>query len=201
MIERPVERAQDRRAAAAAGGRRRHPRRARQPRRRSHGGSQPWASTSTNRSCNRCGTADEPMCVRDCPGDLMFIKAERQGHDRRQPRVLGLRGVREGVPDAGDRHAAARASLRGERRRRCTAARSSTRPSGASACATARRRATRRRAPASRRSLRIYRRSSTMTMPKTRIACLFAAGAVLIWHGDRPSRRTRGGANGVAAAG
>jgi adenylylsulfate reductase subunit B len=24
--------------------------------------------------CNRCGTADEPMCVRDCPGDLMFIK-------------------------------------------------------------------------------------------------------------------------------
>ena len=25
--------------------------------------------------CNRCGTADEPMCVRDCPGDLMFIKA------------------------------------------------------------------------------------------------------------------------------
>ena len=26
-------------------------------------------------ACNRCGTADEPMCVRDCPGDLMFIKA------------------------------------------------------------------------------------------------------------------------------
>lgn len=25
-------------------------------------------------ACNRCGTADEPMCVRDCPGDLMFIK-------------------------------------------------------------------------------------------------------------------------------
>ncbi|MFI5307834.1 MAG: 4Fe-4S dicluster domain-containing protein [Polyangiales bacterium] len=25
-------------------------------------------------TCNRCGTADEPMCVRDCPGDLMFIK-------------------------------------------------------------------------------------------------------------------------------
>ena len=24
--------------------------------------------------CNRCGTAEEPMCVRDCPGDLMFIK-------------------------------------------------------------------------------------------------------------------------------
>jgi adenylylsulfate reductase subunit B len=24
--------------------------------------------------CNRCGTADEPMCVRDCPGDLMFIQ-------------------------------------------------------------------------------------------------------------------------------
>ncbi len=24
-------------------------------------------------ACNRCGTADEPMCVRDCPGDLMFI--------------------------------------------------------------------------------------------------------------------------------
>ena len=24
--------------------------------------------------CNRCGTADEPMCVRDCPGDLMLIK-------------------------------------------------------------------------------------------------------------------------------
>jgi adenylylsulfate reductase subunit B len=23
--------------------------------------------------CNRCGTADEPMCVRDCPGDLMLI--------------------------------------------------------------------------------------------------------------------------------
>ena len=21
-------------------------------------------------ACNRCGTADEPMCVRDCPGDL-----------------------------------------------------------------------------------------------------------------------------------
>ena len=26
-------------------------------------------------ACNRCGTADEPLCVRDCPGDLMFIKA------------------------------------------------------------------------------------------------------------------------------
>ena len=26
-------------------------------------------------ACNRCGTAEEPMCVRDCPGDLMFIKA------------------------------------------------------------------------------------------------------------------------------
>lgn len=26
-------------------------------------------------ACNRCGTADEPMCVRDCPGDLMLIKA------------------------------------------------------------------------------------------------------------------------------
>jgi len=25
-------------------------------------------------ACNRCGTAQEPMCVRDCPGDLMFIK-------------------------------------------------------------------------------------------------------------------------------
>ena len=25
-------------------------------------------------ACNRCGTAEEPMCVRDCPGDLMFIK-------------------------------------------------------------------------------------------------------------------------------
>ena len=25
-------------------------------------------------TCNRCGTADEPMCVRDCPGDLMFIQ-------------------------------------------------------------------------------------------------------------------------------
>ena len=24
-------------------------------------------------TCNRCGTAEEPMCVRDCPGDLMFI--------------------------------------------------------------------------------------------------------------------------------
>src|SRR6188472_3680283 len=26
-------------------------------------------------ACNRCGTAQEPMCVRDCPGDLMFISA------------------------------------------------------------------------------------------------------------------------------
>lgn len=25
-------------------------------------------------ACNHCGTADEPMCVRDCPGNLMFIK-------------------------------------------------------------------------------------------------------------------------------
>ena len=28
--------------------------------------------------CNRCGTADEPMCVRDCPGDLMFIKENQK---------------------------------------------------------------------------------------------------------------------------
>ena len=26
-------------------------------------------------TCNTCGTAEEPMCVRDCPGDLMFIQA------------------------------------------------------------------------------------------------------------------------------
>jgi len=26
--------------------------------------------------CNRCGTADEPLCVRDCPGDLMFIRED-----------------------------------------------------------------------------------------------------------------------------
>ena len=25
--------------------------------------------------CNHCGTAPEPMCVRDCPGDLMFLDA------------------------------------------------------------------------------------------------------------------------------
>jgi len=25
-------------------------------------------------TCNHCGTAEEPMCVRDCPGDLMFLK-------------------------------------------------------------------------------------------------------------------------------
>jgi adenylylsulfate reductase, subunit B len=25
-------------------------------------------------ACNRCGTAQEPLCVRDCPGDLMFVK-------------------------------------------------------------------------------------------------------------------------------
>lgn len=24
-------------------------------------------------ACNRCGTAHEPLCVRDCPGDLMLI--------------------------------------------------------------------------------------------------------------------------------
>jgi adenylylsulfate reductase subunit B len=30
--------------------------------------------TVDEHACNRCGTADEPMCVRDCPGDLMFIK-------------------------------------------------------------------------------------------------------------------------------
>ena len=24
--------------------------------------------------CNGCGIAEEPMCVRDCPGDLMFIQ-------------------------------------------------------------------------------------------------------------------------------
>jgi len=23
--------------------------------------------------CNGCGTADEPLCVRDCPGDLMIL--------------------------------------------------------------------------------------------------------------------------------
>jgi adenylylsulfate reductase subunit B len=28
--------------------------------------------------CNRCGTADEPMCVRDCPGDLMLIKENQK---------------------------------------------------------------------------------------------------------------------------
>jgi adenylylsulfate reductase, subunit B len=27
-------------------------------------------------ACNRCGTALEPMCVRDCPGDLMFINPD-----------------------------------------------------------------------------------------------------------------------------
>ena len=26
--------------------------------------------------CNGCGTAEEPMCVRDCPGDLMVIRAD-----------------------------------------------------------------------------------------------------------------------------
>jgi len=26
-------------------------------------------------TCNGCGTAEEPMCVRDCPGDLMILKA------------------------------------------------------------------------------------------------------------------------------
>ena len=26
--------------------------------------------------CNGCGTADEPMCVRDCPGDLMILKPD-----------------------------------------------------------------------------------------------------------------------------
>jgi adenylylsulfate reductase subunit B len=26
------------------------------------------------RACNGCGTAEEPMCVRDCPGDLMLIQ-------------------------------------------------------------------------------------------------------------------------------
>jgi adenylylsulfate reductase subunit B len=25
--------------------------------------------------CNHCGTAPEPMCVRDCPGDLMYLDA------------------------------------------------------------------------------------------------------------------------------
>lgn len=25
-------------------------------------------------TCNHCGTAPEPMCVRDCPGDLMYLK-------------------------------------------------------------------------------------------------------------------------------
>lgn len=25
-------------------------------------------------ACNGCGTAEEPMCVRDCPGDLMLIQ-------------------------------------------------------------------------------------------------------------------------------
>lgn len=24
-------------------------------------------------TCNHCGTAPEPMCVRDCPGDLMYL--------------------------------------------------------------------------------------------------------------------------------
>ncbi len=28
--------------------------------------------------CNRCGTAEEPMCVRDCPGDLMLIKPNQK---------------------------------------------------------------------------------------------------------------------------
>ena len=26
--------------------------------------------------CNGCGTADEPMCVRDCPGDLMILRPD-----------------------------------------------------------------------------------------------------------------------------
>lgn len=25
--------------------------------------------------CNGCGTAEEPLCVRDCPGDLMILVA------------------------------------------------------------------------------------------------------------------------------
>ena len=24
--------------------------------------------------CNGCGIAEEPMCVRDCPGDLMLLR-------------------------------------------------------------------------------------------------------------------------------
>ena len=24
--------------------------------------------------CNGCGVAEEPMCVRDCPGDLMLLR-------------------------------------------------------------------------------------------------------------------------------
>lgn len=26
------------------------------------------------KACNGCGTAEEPMCVRDCPGDLMLLQ-------------------------------------------------------------------------------------------------------------------------------
>lgn len=26
--------------------------------------------------CNSCGTAPEPLCVRDCPGDLMLLRIE-----------------------------------------------------------------------------------------------------------------------------
>ena len=28
--------------------------------------------------CNGCGIAEEPMCVRDCPGDLMILKENRK---------------------------------------------------------------------------------------------------------------------------
>lgn len=36
------------------------------------------------KKCNRCGTADEPMCVRDCPGDLMIIKENNKATIRDQ---------------------------------------------------------------------------------------------------------------------
>ncbi len=29
-------------------------------------------------TCNGCGTAEEPMCVRDCPGDLMVLLPNRK---------------------------------------------------------------------------------------------------------------------------
>ncbi len=29
-------------------------------------------------ACNGCGTADEAMCVRDCPGDLMLLTPSRK---------------------------------------------------------------------------------------------------------------------------